>query len=134
MNGPATPAIPEATGAPDLIYESTGYAKHPYESIEALAPNGVLAALGIPGDWAFEIDGGTLHRELVLHNKAIVGSVNSHVGHFEAAAETLASLSESFLDDLVTGVYDCENYADAFVDDNSTIKNAIQFSEYEERR
>jgi hypothetical protein len=34
----------------------------------------------------------------------------------------------------VTGIYDCENYADAFVDDNSTIKNAIQFSEYEERR
>ena len=133
-NETAIPEIPDAHEAPDLIYESTGYAKHPYESIEALAPNGVLAALGIPGDWAFEIDGGTLHRELVLHNKAIVGSVNSHVGHFEAATETLAALSESFLDDLVTGVYDCENYADAFVDDNSTIKNAIQFSEYEERR
>jgi len=127
------PEIPEAHEAPDLIYESTGYAKHPFESIEALAPNGVLAALGIPGDWEFEIEGGKLHRELVLHNKAVVGSVNSNVGHFEAAAETLASLSASFLDDLVTGIYELDDYEAAFVDDDRTIKNAIQFSEYEKR-
>ena len=128
------PAIPDEYEAPDLIYESTGYAKHPFESIEALAPNGVLAALGIPGDWDFEIEGGKLHRELVLHNKAVVGSVNSNVGHFEAAVDTLASLPEPFLAALVTGVYELDNYEDAFVDDNSTIKNAIQFSSYEERR
>ncbi|TQQ83557.1 glucose dehydrogenase [Halonotius terrestris] len=133
-NETPVPEIPDSYEAPDLIYESTGYAKHPFESIEALAPNGVLAALGIPGDWEFEIDGGKLHRELVLHNKAIVGSVNSHVGHFEAAVDTLDSLSDAFLDDLVTGIYDLADYEDAFVDDNSTIKNAIQFSEYEKRR
>jgi len=133
-NETPVPEIPDTYEAPDLIYESTGYAKHPFESIDALAPNGVLAALGIPGDWEFEIDGGKLHRELVLHNKAIVGSVNSNVGHFEAAAETLASLSASFLDDLVTGIYDCEEYEAAFVDDDRTIKTAIQFSSYEERR
>jgi len=127
------PEIPEAHEAPDLIYESTGYAKHPFESIEALAPNGVLAALGIPGDWEFEIEGGKLHRELVLHNKAVVGSVNSNVGHFEAAAETLASRSAAFLDDLVTGIYELDDYEAAFVDDDRTIKNAIQFSEYEKR-
>ena len=133
-NETPVPEIPDAHEAPDLIYESTGYAKHPFESIEALAPNGVLAALGIPGDWDFEIEGGKLHRELVLHNKAVVGSVNSNVGHFEAAAETLASLSASFLDDLVTGIYELDDYEAAFVDDDSTIKNAIQFSEYEKRR
>ena len=133
-NETPVPEIPDAHEAPDLIYESTGYAKHPFESIEALAPNGVLAALGIPGDWEFEIEGGKIHRELVLHNKAIVGSVNSNVGHFEAAAETLASLSASFLDDLVTGIYELDDYEAAFVDDDSTIKNAIQFSEYEKRR
>ncbi|RJX44152.1 glucose dehydrogenase [Halonotius aquaticus] len=128
------PEIPDVHEAPDLIYESTGYAKHPFESIEALAPNGVLAALGIPGDWDFEIEGGKLHRELVLHNKAVVGSVNSHVGHFEAAVDTLASLSDSFLDDLVTGIFELDDYEAAFVDDDRTIKNAIQFSEYEKRR
>ena len=128
------PEIPEAHEAADLIYEATGYAKHPFEAIEALAPNGVLAALGVPSDWTFEIDGGRFHRELVLHNKAIVGSVNSNRRHFAAAVDALGSMSEGFLDDLVTGVYGLEEFERAFTDDDRTIKNAIQFSSYEERR
>jgi threonine dehydrogenase-like Zn-dependent dehydrogenase len=127
------PEIPETHEAPDLIYEATGYAKHPFEAIEALAPNGVLAALGVPGDWEFEINGGKLHREIVLHNKAIVGSVNSNVRQFEAAADSLAELSESFLSSLVTGIYDLNEFEQAFVDDDTTIKNAVQFSTYEKR-
>ena len=127
------PQIPDNYEAPDLIYEATGYAKHPFESIEALAPNGVVAALGVPGDWTFEIDGGTLHREFVLHNKAIVGSVNSNRRQFAAAVDSLGSLSESFLSDLVTGIYDLDNFEGAFVDDDTTIKNAVQFSTYEKR-
>jgi len=127
------PEIPDAYEAPDLIYEATGYAKHPFESVEALAPNGVLAALGVPSDWTFEFNGGALHRELVLHNKAIVGSVNSNRRQFAAAVESLSSLSESFLDSLVTGIYDLDEFEQAFVNDDTTIKNAVQFSTYEKR-
>jgi len=132
-NDTPVPEIPEQYEAPDLIYEATGYAKHPFESIEALAPNGVLAALGVPGDWTFEINGGKLHRELVLHNKAIVGSVNSNVSQFEAAVDSLSSLSDSFISDLVTGIYELDEFEGAFVDDDTTIKNAVQFSTYEKR-
>jgi len=132
-NNTPVPEIPETYEAPDLIYEATGYARHPFESIEALAPNGVLAALGVPGDWTFEVDGGALHRELVLHNKAIVGSVNSNVRQFEAAVDSLASLSASFIDSLVTGIYDLDEFEGAFVNDDTTIKNAVQFSTYEKR-
>ena len=125
------PDIPAVYEAPDLIYEATGYAKHPFEAVEALAPNGVLALLGVPGDWEFEINGGALHREIVLHNKAIVGSVNSNVSQFEAAVDSLGSLSESFLESLVTGIYGLDAFDQAFVDDDTTIKNAVQFSTYE---
>jgi threonine dehydrogenase-like Zn-dependent dehydrogenase len=118
----------------DFVFEATGYAKHAFETIEALAPNGVGALLGVPGPWEFEIDGGALHEEFVLHNKALVGSVNSNVRHFEAAAETLGSLPEPFLDALVTGVYDLDGFEAAFDDDDTTIKTAVQFSAYEERR
>ena len=128
------PDIPDTYEAPDFIYEATGYAKHPFEAVEALAPNGVVAALGVPSDWTFELDGGRFHRELVLHNKAIVGSVNSNVRQFEAAVETLGSLSEPFLESLVTGVYDLDEFEAAFENDDRTIKNAIQFSRHEERR
>ncbi|WP_254768705.1 glucose 1-dehydrogenase [Salinilacihabitans rarus] len=111
----------------DFVYEATGYAKHAFETIEALAPNGVGALLGVPGPWEFEIDGGTLHEEFVLHNKALIGSVNSHRGHFASAVDTLSQLPAPFLDDLITGVYDIENFEAAFVDDDTTIKTAVEF-------
>jgi glucose 1-dehydrogenase len=112
----------------DFVYEATGYAPHAFETIEALAPNGVGALLGVPTDWEFEIDGGTLHREFVLENKALVGSVNSSRHHFEAASDSLASLPEEFLSDLVTGIYGLHEVEEAFADDDTTIKTALELS------
>jgi len=115
------------------VYEATGYAKHAYQTVDALAPNGVGALLGVPESWEFEIDGGKLHNEFVLHNKALVGSVNSHVKHFEAAVDTLQALPDPFLDDLVTGVCGLDELDRAFDDDDTTIKTAVEFTEYEKR-
>jgi threonine dehydrogenase-like Zn-dependent dehydrogenase len=129
----------------DVVYEATGYAKHAFESIDALAPNGVAALLGVPGDWSFEVDGGRLHRDLVLHNKALVGSVNSNRRHFERAIETLSSLPDWVLESIVTGVYGLEAVDRAFPkatarvpatgpastagsDDDTTIKTAVEFA------
>ena len=109
------------------MYEATGYAKHAFETVDALAPNGVGALLGVPGDWEFEIDGGRLHRELVLHNKALVGSVNSGVSDFESGVDTLLALDDDFFDDLVTGVYGLDELDAAFANDDSTIKTAVEF-------
>jgi threonine dehydrogenase-like Zn-dependent dehydrogenase len=117
----------------DFVFEATGYAPHAFETIEALAPNGVGALLGVPGDWEFEIDGGRLHREFVLHNKALVGSVNSGYGHFESAVESLSGLSDEFLGDLVTGIHGIDEFEAAFADDDTTIKTAVEFGAYEER-
>jgi threonine dehydrogenase-like Zn-dependent dehydrogenase len=111
----------------DFVYEATGYAKHAFETVDALAPNGVGALLGVPGDWEFEIDGGRLHRELVLHNKALVGSVNSGVSDFESGVDTLLALDDDFFDDLVTGVYGLDELDAAFANDDSTIKTAVEF-------
>ncbi|QLG48057.1 glucose 1-dehydrogenase [Natrinema halophilum] len=128
----------------DLIYEATGYAKHAFESIDALAPNGVAALLGVPGDWSFEVDGGRLHRELVLHNKALVGSVNSNRTHFERSIETLAALPDGVLESIVTGIHGLDAVDRAFpeatanvaaaghgtaatVEDDTTIKTAVEF-------
>ncbi|MFC5134919.1 MULTISPECIES: glucose 1-dehydrogenase [Haloferacaceae] len=132
-NDTSVPDVPDVHEPMDLVYEATGYAPHAFETIEALAPNGVAALLGVPDDWTFEVDGGRLHRELVLHNKALVGSVNSGYEHFEAAVESLSGLSEPFLSDLVTGVHPLESFEAAFVDDDTTIKTAVEFAAYEER-
>lgn len=111
----------------DLVYEATGHAPHAFETIEALAPNGVGALLGVPESYEFEIDGGTLHEELVLHNKALIGTVNSGRSHFERAVETLDTLPDWLLEDLVTTVVGVDDFERAFVDDDHTIKTAVEF-------
>ena len=125
--------VPDVHEAMDFIYEATGFPKHVFQSVHALAPNGVAALLGVPSSWEFQVDGGSFHEEMVLHNKAMVGSVNSNVRHFEAASRTLTTLPEWFLDDLVTGVYGLDEFERAFEDGDTIIKTAVQFSEYEER-
>ncbi len=119
--------IPAVYESVDLIYEATGYAKHAFESIEALAPNGVAALLGVPEPWEFEIDGGHLHKEFVMHNKALVGSVNSGTRHFQAAVDRLANLPLWFLEDLVTRLVHYESFDDAFDRGESIIKTAVEF-------
>lgn len=119
--------IPDEYEPVDFVYEATGYAKHAFETITALRPNGIGALLGIPDDWEFEIDGGRLHRELVLHNKALFGSVNSNVRHFEAAKESLAAVPDWFVEELITGVYSPTEIDAAFDTTDESIKTVIEF-------
>ena len=123
------PEIPTQYESADLVYEATGYAKHAVTSTEALEPNGVAAVLGIPESWEFEIDGGRFHKELVMTNKALVGSVNSGPKHFRQAADRLSGLPSAVLDDIVTTVADYREFESAFETGEGTIKTAVQFSQ-----
>ncbi len=111
----------------DVVVEATGYAKHAFETIDALAPNGVGALLGIPDDWSFEVDGGRLHSEFVLNNKALVGSVNSHLEDFESAKRTLEAAPDWFPEAVMTDVFSPEEVEAAFTRDKSRIKTVIEF-------
>lgn len=119
--------LPRDHESVDYVFEATGYAPHAVQTVHALAPNGVGALLGIPGSWEFEIDGGTLHKEIVLHNKCLIGTVNSHVKHFEDAVGTLDAMPEWLLDDLVTTVAPPERVGAAFEDDDDQIKAVVEF-------
>lgn len=120
-------SIPETYEAVDFLYEATGYAKHAFESVSALKPNGVAALLGLPDDWTFEIDGGQFHRELVLHNKAVFGSVNSNRSQYELARETLMAFPDWFVDALITDVYAPDAVEAAFETGTERIKTVIEF-------
>lgn len=119
--------IAAAHEAMDFVYEATGYAPHAFDTVRALAPNGVGALLGIPDDWTFQINGGQLHREIVLENKALFGSVNSNVRHFKAAKESLAAFPDWFTDELITGIYSPEEVEKAFERDDDVIKTVVEF-------
>ena len=117
----------------DLVVEATGVARHAVETVHALASGGVGALLGVPEDWRFEVDGGRFHREMVLDNKALVGSVNSNRRHLATASDRLADLPEWLVERVVTGVYPTDRLDAAFDDDDTTIKTAIELGSYEER-
>jgi len=111
----------------DLVYEATGHAKHAVQSVDALAPNGVVALLGVPGAREVTFDGGRFHKDLVVSNKAIVGSVNSGPRHFHAAVDRLSGLPSQVLDDYVTEIAPVDRFETALTPD-ATMKTAVEFS------
>ncbi len=119
--------IPDVHEPMDLVFEATGHAPHAFETIDLLAPNGVGALLGIPGDRSITLDGGRLHREFVLSNKALVGSVNSSVPHFRAAIDTLEAFPEWLAEDVITDVFAPDEVESAFETGDDRIKSVIEF-------
>ncbi|WP_277713984.1 hypothetical protein [Paenibacillus mucilaginosus] len=68
-----------------------------FDAMEALAPNGVLALLGVtPGSRSIRISADLLNRELVLENKLILGSVNASRRDFETGLYRLQQMEERF--------------------------------------
>jgi threonine dehydrogenase-like Zn-dependent dehydrogenase len=120
-------AVPDAHEPVDLVFEATGYARHAVQTVDALASGGVGALLGVPEDWVFDVDVGRLHREFVLNNKALVGSVNSNRRHLRTASDRLAALPDWLVDRIVTGVHPPTALDAAFADDDTTIKTAVEF-------
>lgn len=113
--------------SPNFIFEATGCSKHPFQSINTLAPNGVTVVLGLPDSNVFEVDGGQLHSEIVMKNKAVVGSVNSRKKHFEAAVSNL----DRYTMDRFKEYTACRKYDDdlnnIFTKRNGIFKSIIKF-------
>src|SRR5262249_10205762 len=79
----------------DLIFEATGYSPMVFESMQALAKNGVLVLSSVTGgDRKVEVPADRINLDFVLGNKVMVGTVNANRTHFEAGVRDL-SLAES---------------------------------------
>lgn len=81
----------------DLIMECTGYSPLAFESMAVLAPNGVLALLGVtPADRKLEISADGLNQSIVLENKCVIGSVNASRKDFETGIYRLQQMEELY--------------------------------------
>lgn len=120
--------FPDVHEPTDFVFETTGYARHAVESVQALAPNGVATLQGIPESSEFEVDGGDFHSELVVNNKALLGVVNSRKRHFRSAVEWVTETPTSVFDDLITGVYGLNEFDQAFADSNEKMKSIVSFA------
>ncbi|MFB6081675.1 MAG: alcohol dehydrogenase catalytic domain-containing protein [Halanaeroarchaeum sp.] len=117
--------VPDAHAPIDYLFECTGHPNHALDAVHALAANGVATLQGIPGSRRVEIDAGDFHADLVTHNKALLGVVNSRRRHFEDAADWLAETPDDRLDALVSGRYGFADVESAFADSPETLKSVV---------
>jgi threonine dehydrogenase-like Zn-dependent dehydrogenase len=120
----------EMQGPFDLILEGTGYSPLVFESMAALAKNGVLVLVSVTGgDRHIEVAADRINQGFVLGNKVMVGSVNASRADFERGVADLAQAELSYpgwLGKLLTHpVKGLDNYA-TLLETLTTGKNAIK--------
>jgi threonine dehydrogenase-like Zn-dependent dehydrogenase len=81
----------------DVIFEGTGFSPVVFDSMSALAKNGVLVLTSITGgDRMVPVAADRLNLEFVLGNKVMVGSVNASREHFEAGVRDMAQAEAEY--------------------------------------
>lgn len=103
----------------DLIFEGTGSSRVVFESMEALARNGVLVLTSITGGMqTLEIPADRINLEFVLGNKVMVGSVNASRENFETGVRDMSQAEAEYpgwLRQLLTHpVSGLQNYQELF--------------------
>jgi glucose 1-dehydrogenase len=111
-------------GAADIIFEATGASSVVFDSMQALAKNGVLVLSSVTGgDHKIEIPADKINLEFVLGNKLMVGTVNANREYFESGVRDMALAEAQYagwLSQLMTHkVNGLDNFKDAFEHLNS---------------
>jgi len=114
----------------DLIFEATGYSPVVFDSLQALAKNGVLVLSSVTGgDRKVEVPADKINLEFVLGNKVMVGTVNANREYFEQGVRDMAQAEAEYagwLERLLTHpVKGLDNYQELF-DKLTTAKGAIK--------
>jgi threonine dehydrogenase-like Zn-dependent dehydrogenase len=103
----------------DIVFEATGFSPVVFDSMQALAKNGVLVLSSITGgDRKTEVPADRINLDFVLGNKVMVGTVNAAREHFEEGVRDMAKAEAEYpgwLPRLLTHpVKGLENYEQLF--------------------
>jgi glucose 1-dehydrogenase len=114
----------------DLIFEATGSSPVVFDSMQALAKNGVLVLSSVTGgDRKVEVPADRINLAFVLGNKVMVGTVNANREYFEQGVRDMAQAEAEYagwLSCLLTHpVKGLENYHELF-DKLTMAKGAIK--------
>jgi glucose 1-dehydrogenase len=81
----------------DLIFEATGASSVVFESMRALAKNGVLVLSSVTGgDKMIEVPADRINLEFVLGNKVMVGTVNANREYFELGVKDMTHAESQY--------------------------------------
>jgi glucose 1-dehydrogenase len=127
----------EAVGPFELIFEATGFSPVVFDSMQALAKNGVLVLSSITGgDRTITVPADKINLSFVLGNKVMVGTVNAAREHFEEGARDMAKAESEYagwLSRLLTHpVKGLQNYEQLFhilLNGNGAIKAYCEVAE-----
>jgi glucose 1-dehydrogenase len=115
---------------PDVVIEATGVSQLVFAAMLNTAAYGIVCLTGVsPTGRTLDVDAGTLNRDIVLENDAVVGSVNANLGHYHMAAEYLAKADLDWLGRLISRRVPLESYESAFSPQDDEVKVVITLSE-----
>jgi glucose 1-dehydrogenase len=81
----------------DLIFEATGASSVVFESMRALAKNGVLVLSSVTGgDRMITVPADRINLEFVLGNKVMVGTVNANREYFELGVKDMTHAESQY--------------------------------------
>ncbi len=118
----------------DIILEATGAARVPFHLTPALATNGIMVLLGVPGKTVtVQVEASEIVKDMVLENQVIFGCVNSNAGHFREAHRYLRRFLEDYprqLREVISHRHPWQEYEVAFDEAGPTvIKHALVWGE-----
>jgi threonine dehydrogenase-like Zn-dependent dehydrogenase len=78
-------------GGFDIIFEATGFSPIVFDSMQALAKNGILVLSSVTGgDRMIEVPADKINLDFVLGNKVMIGTVNANREYFESGVKDMA--------------------------------------------
>jgi threonine dehydrogenase-like Zn-dependent dehydrogenase len=112
---------------PDVVIEATGVSSVVLDAVSQTAPYGITCLTGVSGSSnRIRVDVGTLNREIVLDNDAVIGSVNANPRHYRQAADALAAADPGWLDGLITRRVPLERATEAFETRPDDVKVVVE--------
>lgn len=111
---------------PDIIIEATGVGSLVFGAMQATSSYGIVCLAGVsPKGRSITVEAGSINREIVLENDAVIGSVNANLSHYRAAAEALGRADVGWLGRLVSRRVPLGSFQDAFVSHEDDVKVII---------
>lgn len=128
-----TSELPKQLGEVDVVYEAVGASQLAFDILGLLGPNAIFIFTGVPGrKGKATVETGTIMRNLVLKNQALIGTVNAAPEDFDSAIRSLGEFQRRWpgvLERFKTGEHTVEEVPKLLLKEHHGIKSVVCFRE-----
>ncbi len=114
---------------PDVVIEGTGVGSLVFDALTVTGRYGIVCLTGVsPKGRSLTVDAGSINREVVLENDAVVGSVNANLRHYRQGAEALAAADQGWLRRLITRSVTVDQFGEAVQPRPDDVKTVVELA------